>query len=214
MLRRILPELGEAAPLALLVGAVIGAAMVSLVSGTLGQSTNESLQALALGSLQVVTPVGVSLIWICRCAPLRLAEGVRRQLRQPPRSAGVPRAWTWNVEEMLSAACSAMLLVPWFEAGLLVGGLLLTPRAELGLASELRELISLMRVSDLLQCFLRTAVFTAAAQGLCLRKAAQVKHSEVELAVLLADALPECLLLVMGLEVIWLTLFVPLHGPH
>jgi hypothetical protein len=214
MLRRILQELAEAAPLALLVGAVIGAAMVRLVSGTLGQSTNESLLALALGSLQVVTPVGVSLIWICRCAPLRLAEGVRRQLRRPPERARLSRAWTGGLEEMVVAACSALLLVPWFEAGLLVGGLLLTPRAELGLASELRELIPLMKAPDLLQCFLRAAVFTAAAQAVCLRKAAQVKHSEVELASLLADALPECLLVVMGLEVVWLTLLVPLHGTY
>jgi hypothetical protein len=102
MLRRILQELAEAAPLALLVGAVIGGAMVSLVSGTLGQSSNESLEALALGSLQVVTPVGVSLIWICRCAPLRLAEGVRRQLRQPSQRARVSRAWTQH----LAACCS------------------------------------------------------------------------------------------------------------
>lgn len=214
MLRRILQELAEAAPLALLVGAVIGGAMVNLVSGTLGQSSNESLEALALGSLQVVTPVGVSLIWICRCAPLRLAEGVRRQLRQPSQRARVSRAWTQHLAEMVVAACSAMLLVPWFEGGLLVGGLLLTPRAELGLASELQQLIPLMRAPDLLQCVLRAAVFTAAAQAVCLRKAAQVKNSEVELAALLSDALPECLLVVMGLEVIWLTLLVPLHGTY
>ena len=115
---------------------------------------------------------------------------------------------------MAGAACSAILLVPWFEVGLLLGGLLATPRAGLGFPSELQELTHLMPVSDLLRCFLRTAVFTAAAQWVCLRKAGQVKCSEGELARLLADALPESLLVVMGLEVIWLTLLVPLHGTY
>ena len=213
MLRRILQELAEAAPLALLVGAVIGTAMVGLLTGTVGESSSESLEALVLGSLQVVTPVGVSLIWICRCAPLRLAVAVRRLLdRAPARTAA---HWSrGHGAEVAGAACSAMLLVPWFEVGLLLGGLLATPRAGLGFTSELQELTRLMPASDLLQCFLRAAVFTAAAQWVCLRKAAQVKGSEGELARLLADALPESLLVVMGLEVIWLTLLVPLHGTY
>ena len=213
MLRRILQELAEAAPLALLVGAVIGTAMVGLLTGTEGESSSESLEALVLGSLQVVTPVGVSLIWICRCAPLRLAVAVRRHLdRAPARTAA--HWWRGHEAEVAGAACSAMLLVPWFEVGLLLGGLLATPRAGLGFTSELQELTRLMPASDLLQCFLRAAVFTAAAQWVCLRKAAQVKGSEGELARLLADALPESLLVVMGLEVIWLTLLVPLHGTY
>ncbi|MEX1316732.1 MAG: ABC transporter permease [Synechococcaceae cyanobacterium] len=214
MLRRILQELAEAAPLALLVGAVIGTAMVGLLTDTVGESSNESLEALVLGSLQVVTPVGVSLIWICRCAPLRLAAAVRRHLDRASGRTAVSRGWRGQEAEVAGAGCSAMLLVPWFEVGLLLGGLLATPRAGLGFSSELQELIRLMPVSDLLRCFLRAAVFTAAAQWVCLRKAAQVKGSEGELARLLADALPESLLVVMGLAVIWLTLLVPLHGTY
>lgn len=214
MLRRILQELAEAAPLAVLVGAVLGAAMVTLLTGSLGESSNESLEALALGSLQVVTPVGVSLIWICRCAPLRLAESVRRRLRRSPLPSSPSRWWQGGWPEVVAAACCAMLLVPWLELGLLLGGLLSTPRAELGLASEFQELIHLMTASDLLQCVLRAGVFTAAAQLVCLRKAAQVRTSEADLARLLADALPECLLVVMGLEAIWLSLLAPLHGTY
>lgn len=214
MLRRILQELAEAAPLALLVGAVIGTAMVGLLTGTVGESSNESLEVLVLGSLQVVTPLGVSLIWICRCAPLRLAMAVRRHLDRVPGRTTASHSWRGHEAEVAGAACSAMLLVPWFELGLLLGGLLATPRAGLGFPSELQELTRLMTVPDLLRCFLRTAVFTAAAQWVCLRKAGQVKCSEGELARLLADALPESLLVVMGLEVIWLTLLVPLHGTY
>ncbi|MFQ6539848.1 MULTISPECIES: ABC transporter permease [Aphanothece] len=214
MLRRILQELAETAPLALLVGAAIGVAMVGLLTGTVGESSNESLEVLVLGSLQVVTPLGVSLIWICRCAPLRLAVAVRRHLNPTPRPTQASDSWRCQGAEVAGAACSALLLVPWFEMGLLLGGLLASPRAGLGFSSELQELTHLMPVSDLLRCFLRTAVFTAAAQWVCLRKAAQVKGTEGELARLLADALPQSLLVVMGLEVIWLTLLVPLHGTY
>jgi hypothetical protein len=212
MLRRILQELAEAAPLALLVGAVIGTAMVGLLTGTVGESSNESLEALVLGSLQVVTPVGVSLIWICRCAPLRLAEAVRRQLDRATHPTAVLRWSRGTQAEVAAAVCCAMLLVPWFEGGLLLAGLLATPRAGLGLVSEVQELNRLMEASDLLWCFLRAGVLTGAAQWVCLRKAAQVKGTEAQLGHLLADALPECLLVVVGLEVVWLTLLAPLHG--
>jgi hypothetical protein len=214
MLRRILQELAETAPLALLAGSAIGIALVGLLTGAVGESSNESLEVLVLGSLQVVTPLGVSLIWICRCAPLRLAVAVRRRVNRTPRPNQASESWRCHGAEVAGAACSAVLLVPWFEAGLLLGGLLTTPRAGLGFWSELQELPHLMPLSDLLRCFLRAAVFTAAAQWVCLRKAGQVKGSEGELARLLADALPQSLLVVMGLEVIWLTLLVPLHGTY
>lgn len=214
MVRRILQELAEAAPLALLTGAVIGLALMNLLTAIIGASSNESLEALALGSLQVITPLGVSLIWICRCIPLRLAVAVRRRLRPSPRRPWFSRA-SWTEEaEVAAAACCGMLLVPWFELGMMLGGLLATPRAGLGFSSELQELIRLMTPADLAQCFLRAGVFTAAAQWVCLRKAGQVKGSEAELPTLLADVLPESILVVMGLEVIWLTLLVPLHGTY
>ncbi len=188
--------------------------MVSLMSGTLGESSNESLEALVLGSLQVVTPVGVSLIWICRCAPLRLAAAVRSRRRGAPQNVMTSRRWHGVELEIAAAACSGMLLAPWFELGVLLGGMLTTPRAGFGLASELQELIRLMTASDLLQCVLRAGMFTAAAQGVCLRKAAQFRDTDDALARLLADAIPQCLLVVMALEVIWLTLLVPLHGTY
>ena len=47
MLRSIPPELGETAPLAILMGAAVGAGLVHLLSGTVGQSSSESLEVLA-----------------------------------------------------------------------------------------------------------------------------------------------------------------------
>jgi hypothetical protein len=213
MRRRILQDLAETAPLALLVGALVGMVMVRLLTASVGESSNESLEVLVLGSLQLVTPMGVSLIWICRCAPLRLAHAVRRLDRAAPSTTAL-RWLRGQRGELGAAVCSAMLLVPWFEGGLLLGGLLATPRAGLGLVSEVHELIGLMEVSDLLRCLLRAGVLTGAAQWVCQRKAAQANDRQAELAPLLADALPECLLVVVGLEVLWLTLLTPLHGTY
>lgn len=212
MLDRMLRDLGEAAPLAILLGTALGAGVVILLTGTVGESSSESLEVLVLGSLQVLVPLGVCAIWIVRLAPLQVQEAARWRLRSG-------RAHTRRLErppgpapqELAAAVLTCLALMPWFGGALLLGGLLATPRSELGLASELQELFQLMTPNDLVQSLLRTTVFAATAVAICLRKGGQVRHSFEELPRLIADAVPECLLVVTALQAAWLTL-VPLHG--
>ena len=213
MLRSIPPELGETAPLAILLGAAMGAGLVHLLSGTVGQSSSESLEVLALGSLQVFAPVGVNLVWILRAAPLRVERAARWQLTHRDTVAGPSPDWRPRQLQLTSAALVAVLLMPWFLGALLLGGVLATPRADLGLASELQELVGLLTPADLAQGVLRTAVFAAAAQAVCLHKGSQVRRSPAELPRLIADAVPECLLVVTALEAIWI-MVTPLHGTY
>jgi len=213
MLRSLPQELGETAPLAILLGAATGAGLVHLLSGTVGQSSSESLEVLALGSLQVFAPVGVNLVWILRSAPLRVERAARRHLKHRAAAACPVPDWRLREFQLTSAVLVALLLMPWFLGALLLGGLLATPRAGLGLGSELRELVGLITPADLAQGVLRTAVFAAAAQAVCLHKGSQVRRSTAELPRLIADAVPECLLVVTALEAIWI-MVAPLHGTY
>ncbi|MEB3323018.1 MAG: hypothetical protein VKI81_09375 [Synechococcaceae cyanobacterium] len=213
MLDRLLRDLAEATPLALLLGAALGAALVGLLTGTVGESSNESLEVLVLGSLQVLAPIGVTLIWILRLAPLRVEAAARRHLRASSPGRRGLFAGRQGQREMTVAALTALALFPWFEGALLLGGLLATPRAGLGLGSEVAELFRLMNATDLGQGLLRAGLFAAAAEAVCLRKGAQVRATLEELPRLIADAIPEALLAVTALEGAWLSL-VPLHGTY
>jgi len=73
--------------------------------------------------------------------------------------------------------------------------------------------VGLITPADLAQGVLRTAVFAAAAQAVCLHKGSQVRRSTAELPRLIADAVPECLLVVTALEAIWI-MVAPLHGTY
>jgi hypothetical protein len=178
-----------------------------------GQSSSESLEVLALGSLQVFAPVGVNLVWILRAAPLRVEQAARQQLEHRDALGGAVPDWRPRRFQLTSSALVAVLLMPWFLGALLLGGVLATPRAGLGLGSELAELVGLITPADLAQGVLRTAVFAAAAQAVCLHKGSQVRRSLAELPRLIADAVPECLLVVTALEAIWITV-APLHGTY
>lgn len=210
MLVRIRQELAEAAPLAVLVGTALGYGLTTLISSALGQNSSLSLQALLIGTLQIFGPVGVNLIWISRSAPLRVGLVARHRWHQmqrgEPADAGGPRLW----RELAAATISAVLLLPYFVGAVLLAGVLATPR--LDNAGQLSELVGQIRPADLAQTLLRTALFAAVAEALCLRKGRRLQASLEELPRLIADAIPECFLTVIALEAAWLTLIDPFHG--
>ncbi|MCT0225273.1 ABC transporter permease [Synechococcus sp. CS-1328] len=210
MLVRIRQELAEAAPLAVLVGASLGYGLTTMVSSALGQNSNLSLQALMIGTLQIFGPVGVNLIWISRSAPLRVGLAARHRWHQmqrgEPPDAGGPRLW----RELAAAAITAMLLLPYFVGSVLLAGVVATPRIDA--AGQLSELVGQISPADLVQTLLRTALFAVAAEALCLRKGRRLQSSLEELPRLIADAIPECFLMVIALEAAWITLIDPIHG--
>ncbi|MEA5473682.1 ABC transporter permease [Synechococcus sp. CCY9201] len=210
MLVRIRQELAEAAPLAVLVGATLGYGLTTMLASALGQNSSLSMEALMIGTLQIFGPVGVNLIWISRSAPLRVGLVARHrwhqmQLGERP-DAGGPRLW----RELTAAMITAVLLLPYFVGAILLAGVVATPR--LDNAGQLWELMGQISPGDLMQTLLRTALFAAVAEALCLRKGRRLQTSLEELPRLIADAIPECFLAVIVLEAAWLTLIDPFHG--
>ncbi|QEY31537.1 hypothetical protein EVJ50_03995 [Synechococcus sp. RSCCF101] len=171
-------------------------------------STNQSLKLLTLFTLQFVTPFGVSLIWALRCAPLHLHS------RRPTGPASSVRghdvlAWPGWVA---TAVLASLLLLPWFQGGAILGGLLMAPRSGQGLQSELYEIIRLSRPGLVLQCFGQAAVFTATCYLILQRKLAAITRSAGHVALQLADALTECLMALLILQAILLLVLPPFSG--
>ncbi|MFY8149075.1 MAG: hypothetical protein ACOVNL_07640 [Prochlorococcaceae cyanobacterium] len=208
MLERIRQELAEVAPLALLVGLSLGYGLTQVLVRPLGQSSSLSLDAVLIGTLQIFGPVGVNLLWVSRAAPLRVGLEAQRLWRRR-QAAVAPAAEPLPWRELLAAAATAVLLLPYFEGAILAAAVAATPRvAPLG---QFSELISQIGPGDLLQTALRTALFALVAEALCLRKAARLRRSLEEVPGLIADAIPECFLAVIVLEALWTALIDPLH---
>lgn len=214
MLTRIRQELSEVVPLTLLVGVSLGTGLTQLLVRPLGQSSDLSLEAVLIATLQIFGPVGVNLLWVSRAAPLRVGLEAQRRWRRRSehhhdRERAGAEAFPW--QELLAAAATAVLLLPYFEGAVLAAAVVATPRLDpLG---QLSELLSQLHPADLLQTVLRTALFALAAEALCLRKAAALRHSLEEVPGLIADAIPECFLAVILLEALWTALIDPLHTP-
>ena len=110
----------------LLAGMVLGAGVVELSSGPLGQTSRFSLELLMLLVLQLVGPMLVTLLAMALLLPGWLEHGERRDAR----------AWR---EALPAAALVGGLLLLLFLLAALVGGVLASPRADL--IGELRELL-------------------------------------------------------------------------
>jgi hypothetical protein len=193
------------------VGLSLGTGLTQLLVRPLGQSSDLSLEAMLIATLQIFGPVGVNLLWVSRAAPLRVGLEAQRLWRRRcdagPASpvAGDPFPW----RELLAAAGTAVLLLPYFSGAILAAAVVATPRVDpLG---QFSELLSQLHPADLLQTVLRTALFALAAEALCLRKAARLRRSLEEVPGLIADAIPECFLAVILLEALWTGLIDPLH---
>lgn len=184
----------------LLAGLVIGAGVVELSSGPLGQTSRFSLELLMLLVLQLVGPMLMSLLAMALLLP--------RWLQHSERLGG--RAWHQAVPAALLVGALLLLL---FLAGALVGGVMASPRADL--IGELQELLGGVLLFDLLRSSLRAAAFLAILCAFSQWRGRIKLAQGLDPALVSSNLLMEGLMLLMGLKLVWITLLDPLQigGP-
>ena len=180
----------------LLAGLVLGAGVVELSSGPLGQTSRFSLELLILLVLQLAGPMLVSLLAMALLLPPWL-EHVGR---------GGDRAWR---EALPAAALVGALLLLLFLVSALVGGVLASPRADV--FGELRELLGGVLLSDLLRSLLRAAVFLAILCAYSQRRGLIQLGQGLDPALVSSNLLVEGLMLLLGMKLVWITALDPLR---
>ncbi|MFM7312274.1 MAG: hypothetical protein ACKO0M_03745 [Cyanobium sp.] len=180
----------------LLAGLVLGAGVVELSSGPLGQTSRFSLELLMLLVLQLVGPMLVALLAMALLLP--------RWLEHSERHGG--RAWRQAFPAALLVGALLLLL---FLAGALVGGVLASPRADL--IGELRDLLGGVLLSDLLRSTLRAAAFLAALCAFSQWRGRIQRGHGVDPALVSSNLLVEGLMLLLGLKLLWITVLDPLQ---
>ncbi|MFM7229858.1 MAG: hypothetical protein ACKO2F_09505 [Cyanobacteriota bacterium] len=166
----------------LLAGLVLGAGVVELSSGPLGQTSRFSLELLVLLLLQLVGPMLVTLLAMALLLPHWLEHGERHGGR------------SWR------------LAIP---AALLVGGVVASPRADL--IGELRELMGGVLLGDLLRSTLRASAFLAVLCAFSQWRGRIQRGHGLDLALVSSNLLVEGLMLLLGLKLLWITVLDPLQ---
>jgi hypothetical protein len=180
----------------LLAGMVLGAGVVELSSGPLGQTSRFSLELLMLLVLQLVGPMLVTLLAMALLLPRWLEHGERRGAR----------AWR---ESLPAAALVGGLLLLLFLMSALVGGVLASPRADL--VGELRELLGGVLLTDLLRSTLRAAVFLLILCAFSQWRGRLRLGQGQNPALVSSNLLVEGLMLLLGLKLVWILALDPLQ---
>ena len=180
----------------LLAGLVLGAGVVELSSGPLGQTSRFSLELLILLVLQLAGPMLVSLLAMALLLPPWLEHVGRR------------RARAWRTALPAAALVGALLLLLFWVAAL-VGGVLASPRADV--FGELRELLGGVLLADLLRSMLRASVFLAILCAFCQRRGLIQLGQGLDPALVSSNLLVEGLMLLLGLKLVWITALDPLR---
>jgi hypothetical protein len=180
----------------LLVGAVLGSGVVQLVSGPLGQTSRFSLELLILLMLKLTGPLLVGILAMALLLPLWLpGEG---------RSGPAP-----GLRMVLAAALAGALLQLLLMLASLSAGLLATPRADL--LGEMRDLLSGLRLADVLRSMARAALFLA---GICAwthRRTGARQRPRPGRELLASNLLVEGLMVLMSLKIAWIMVLEPLR---
>jgi hypothetical protein len=178
----------------LLVGAVLGSGVVQLVSGPLGQTSRFSLELLILLMLKLTGPLLVAILAMALLLPHWL----------PGERKSVP-----VVQIVLAAALVGALLQLMLLLAALGGGLLASPRADL--VGEWRDLLSGLRLGDVLRSMVRAALFLACICGWTIWRTgaghASLRHREL----LTSNLLVEGVMVLMGLKLAWIMVVEPLR---
>lgn len=180
----------------LMAGLVLGAGVVELGSGPLGQTSRFSLELLMLLVLQLVGPMLVSLLAMALLLPRWLEDSQRRGAR----------AWR---QALPAAALVGGLLLLLFLIAALVGGVLASPRADL--IGELRELLGGVLLTDLLRSTLRAAVFLVILCAFSQWRGHLKLSRGLDPALVSSNLLVEGLMLLLGLKLVWITALDPLQ---
>jgi len=179
----------------LLAGLVLGAGVVELSSGPLGQTSRFSLELLIVLVLQLMGPMLVTLLAMALLLPLWLEHAQQQGAK------------AWREAVPVAALLGAQLLLLFLLASL-VGGALASPRADL--IGELRELLAGVLLKDLLRSTLRASVFLMI---LCAFSQWRGNHEisrGLAPALVSSNLLVEGLMLLLGLKLVWIMALDPM----
>jgi hypothetical protein len=186
----------RSAGLVILAGVVLGAGLVQLFTSLGGQTSRFSLQLLVLVVLQLAGPLIVTLLTILRLNPY---------WQERSRAAG-RRAWRTVILPCLPLGALLMLM---FLASAVLAGVLATPRADL--TGELRELLSSVRVSDVLRTLLRSSLFLVAASAWNLRLFWLSWRLQRDAVAIQNESLLQSVILVLILKLFWIIVVDPIR---
>jgi len=180
----------------LLSGMVVGAGLVELSAGPLGQNSRFSLELLTLLVLQLVGPLVVSLLAMALMMPNWLDRVERRGAK------------AWLVSVPASALLAAVLLLLFLVSSLCAGALT-TPRSDL--IGEARALLSGVPLRDVLRAMLRTSFFLACICAWSQWRGYQELRRKRHPALMVSNLLMEGLMVLFALKLLWITVLDPIN---
>jgi len=180
----------------LLSGMVVGAGLVELSAGPLGQNSRFSLELLTLLVLQLVGPLVVSLLAMALMMPNWLDRVERRGAR------------ACLVSVPASALLAAVLLLLFLVSSLCAGALT-TPRSDL--VGEARALLSGLALKDVIRAMLRCSFFLACICGWSQWRGYQELKRNRHPALMVSNLLMEGLMVLFALKLLWITVLDPIN---
>lgn len=176
----------------LIAGFVIGFGVVALAVSALGQTSRFSLQLLILLVFQLIGPILVSVLAMALLLPRWLDRTVQQGFR----------AWRQSVP---AAALVGLLLMLMFFVAAVVGGILVTPRADL--LRETTDLLTGIKIRDFLRTLVRSGVFLGCICAWCQWRALTALQSGRSQALIVSNLLIEGLTLALALKLVWVLAF-------
>lgn len=180
----------------LLSGLVVGAGIVELSAGPLGQNSRFSLELLTLLVLQLVGPLLVSLLAMALMMPNWLDRVERHGSR------------AWLISVPASALLAAVLLVLFLISSLCAGALT-TPRSDL--IGEAQALLSGVDLQDVLRAMLRCSFFLAGICAWSQWRGYQELKRQRHPALMVSNLLIEGLMVLFALKLLWITVLDPIR---